>query len=169
MKIKDVFNWCATDINNVSPITIPRLVMYPFKQMTARSTAFPTGAGDYFTDYFCRGARIAERTVTLGSVPLAIMAGTAVSGGLGIAAGLGVYTLGAIFGFVAGHEAHHYFRPVTPEQVAAYEAAERNKPPENGWMSAAGKTQYETAKKNKKPFDALKRKLTRIVHFKHYM
>lgn len=173
MTFKDVFNWCAQDIDNVSPITIPRLLMYPANYLATHSTAYPTGAGKELTDYFCRGARLVERTITLGNLTTAVVVGTTLTGGLGIAAGLGVYALGAVFGFAAGHKANGYFRPVTPEQQAAYDAAEKNaasnKTSENDWMSPEGKAQFEAQQKNKKPFDGLKRKLTRIKHFKHYL
>ncbi len=155
---KDIFNWCAQDIKNVAPITIPRLIMYPFNKMLINSAAYPTGAGNEFTDYFCRGARIAERSVTLVNVATAVFVGTAVTGGLGIAAGIGVYCLGAAFGLAAGHKAQGYFRPAKQGENSPVPT---QKKPENDWMSPAAKAQYEAAQKNTrfKAVKSLKRKL----------
>lgn len=155
---KDVFNWCAQDIGNVAPITIPRLIKYPFNTILINSAAYPTGAGNEFTDYFCRGARIAERTVTLANIATAVVVGTAVTGALGIAAGIGVYGLGAAFGIAAGKTAQGYFRPLQQGQSTA---APAKKTPENDWMSPAAKAQYEAAQKNTrfKALKSIKRKL----------
>ncbi len=158
---KGMFNWCAQDIGNVAPITIPRLLLYPLNKLSINSAAYPTGAGNEFTDYFCRGARIAERTVTLANIATAVIVGTAVTGGLGVAAGIGVYSLGAVFGVAAGKAAQGYFRPAIQEE----NAGPPPKKAENDWMSPAAKAQYEAAQKNTrfKALKSIKRKLIMIT------
>lgn len=167
--VRPIFNWFAQDINNIAPITIPRLLKYPFTQMQLHSAGYPTGAGDSFTDEFCLGARLAERAVTLGNIVTAVAIGTVVTGGLGLVAGIGVYGLGAIFGNAAGRKVQNYLKPETPAQAevrkAAAAAAQTKKATENDWMSPAGKAQYEAARKNEKfpKLKSLKRSLLRLV------